>query len=122
MCQTTAPYASLLDDPGLDASDTVAALCDAVLDQRLAAGCDSIGHRELTVRAWQITRPRERERLATALDAILIAAETPQPARSWAEPGCPEQVNVARGEIVSIVERLPGQRPLHRRGVALMRR
>jgi hypothetical protein len=61
-----------------------------------------------------------REWLAIALEAILINAERPRPERDGAVP-CREEVEVARGEILRLVERLRDPRPVRPRGVALAR-
>jgi hypothetical protein len=103
-------------------SRALATLRHAELDRRLADGADTTDDRELIVRAWQITRPSARERLATALDAILTDAERPRRARGTSVPICREEVAVARDEIVRLVERLRDQRPVRPRGVALARR
>jgi hypothetical protein len=92
------------------------------LDRRLAEGADSAGDRELAARAWQITRASARERLATALDAVLIDAERPRSERRWSVRVCREEVEVARGEIQHLAERLRDPRPVSARGVALARR
>jgi hypothetical protein len=126
-------YTQLLDASRLDAgrgaatrtpawrARTLAALRHAALDRRLADGADAIDRRELTVRAWQITRPRALERLARALEGILIDAERPRPAHGPAVPVCCEEVEVARDEILRLVERLREPRPVCPRGVALAR-
>jgi hypothetical protein len=127
------PYRQLLDDSRLDAGQraatptpalrarALASLRNAALDPRLADGAD-ITDRALTARAWQITRPNARERLATALDAILLNAERPRPEHDATFRICREEVEVARGEIVRLVERLRDPRPVRPRGVALARR
>jgi hypothetical protein len=127
------PYRQLLAGSRLDAGQRAtarapalharahASLHHAALDRRLADGANTTDQRELTVRAWQITRPRARERLGTALEAILINAERPHPERDGAVP-CREEVEVARGETLRLVERLRDPRPVRPRGVALARR
>ena len=128
------PYRQLLDDARPDAGHRVATrppalrarglatLRHAALDRRLADGADTTDDRELIVRAWQITRRSAREQLATALDAILIDAERPRRARGARVPVCREEVEVARGEILRLVERLRDLQPVRPRGVALARR
>jgi hypothetical protein len=79
------------------------------------------GDRVLTVRAWQITRPTARERLATALEALL------DPERSrmdWSTrvPVCREEIAVAGSAILEVAARLRDARPVHPRGVAMVRR
>jgi hypothetical protein len=125
------PHRRLLDDARLDAGHraathapalrarALAQLHHAALDRRLADGADTTDHRDLTVRAWQITRPPARERLATALDAILINAERPRAERDATVPLYRAEVEVARGEILRLVERLRDPRPVRPRGVAL---
>jgi hypothetical protein len=125
------PHLQLLDDSHLDAGHCVApalraralaTLRHAALDRRLADGADPADYRELTARAWQITRPNARGRLAAALEAILAGAEAPRPHRGATVPASREEVTVARGEILRIVERLRDSRPVRPRGVALARR
>jgi HAMP domain-containing protein len=98
-----------------------AMLRHSALDRRLAAGADATGDRQLAVRAWQITRTSVRERVAAALDAILIDAERPRPHHGAAVCVCGEEVEVARDEILRLAERLRDRRPVRPRGVALAR-
>jgi hypothetical protein len=127
------PYRPSLQSSGLDSgrggtdapaltARALARLRHAALDRRLADGTDTTDHRELTVRAWQITRARERQRVATALEAILIDAERPRPKRREALRICREEVEVARAEMLHLAERLRDPRPVRPRGVALVRR
>jgi hypothetical protein len=129
----TAPYRMLLDElcpehdrlaglpvPALGPR-ALATLRHSVLDRRLADGESTTHARELTVRAWQITRPGARERLATALDAILLEAERPREGRSAAVRVCREEVDVSRSEIIRLAARLREARPVQPRGVALLR-
>ncbi len=94
----------------------------AALDRRLAVGAVSTTRRVLAARAWQLTRASARERLATALDAILIDAERSRPERSARVRVCRQEVQVARGEIQRLAERLRDPRPVRPHGVALARR
>lgn len=100
----------------------LAAVRHAALDRRLADGADTAEHRQLTARAWQITRASACQRLAAALDAIVIDVERPGPARSARARICREEVEVARAEIGRLAERLRDPRPVRPRGVALARR
>jgi hypothetical protein len=129
-----APYRKALDRYRLDAGGrpasrvpalrarALATVRHAALDRRLADGADTTGHRELTARAWQITRASACERLATALDAILIGAERSGPERGASVRICREEIEVARGEIRRLAQRLRDPRPVRARGVALARR
>lgn len=129
----TAPYRQLLDElcpddqrpaprpaPPLGARAR-ARLHHVALDRRLADGATTADDRELTVRAWQITRPSARERLAAALDRVLTEASRPHPRLGTPVPICHEEVEVSRGEIVRLAARLRDPRPVHPRGVALLR-
>ena len=104
------------------AARALATVRHAALDRRLADGADTADHRQLTARAWQITRASACQRLATALDTILIDAERSGPERSGSLRICREEVEVARGEIRRLSERLRDPRPVRPRGVALARR
>jgi hypothetical protein len=99
----------------------LATLRHFALDRRLAAGADTADDRQLTARAWQITRASARERIATALDAILIDAKRPRPEQGVTVRVCREEVEVARDEILRLAERLRDRRPVRPRGVALAR-
>jgi hypothetical protein len=96
-----------------------AALGHTALDRLLAEGDNVAGPPELPVRAWQITRPKARERVAGALEEILADAQRPRAARCAI---CREEVEVARGELLRLAMRLRDTRPVHARGVALARR
>lgn len=123
------PDRRLLGDAHVDAGEPYAARPPALrdrlravmhqidLDRRLASG-ERIGDdHELTVRAWQITRPAARKRLA---DFLLESAEWLPECGGTARPHQPE-VAAARGEIERLAERLRDQRPVRPRGVALAR-
>jgi hypothetical protein len=99
----------------------LATLRHSALDRRLAAGAETTADRQLTARAWQITRRSARARVAAALDAILIDAERPRPEQGARVRVCREEVEVARPEIVRLAERLRDRRPVRPRGVALVR-
>jgi hypothetical protein len=99
----------------------LASLRHGALDRRLADGEDAGDDRELSVRAWQLTRPRARMRLANTLEAILTEVEQPRGRRSASVPACREEVEVARGEMVWLAERLRDPRPVRARGVLLVR-
>jgi hypothetical protein len=128
------PHRQLFDDSQLDAGNrlatrtpavgarTLTALRRAALDRRLANGADTTDSRALTARAWQITRPSARERLAAGLDRVLVDAARPRRERSARVPVCRAEVEVARREILRLVERLRDPRPVYPRGVALARR
>lgn len=128
------PYRLRLDDPGYRADHhdeptatprlhdrAVAAMHHIALDRRLAAGAITADDRDLTVRAWQITRPSERARLATRLEAILLDAERPRAALSARVPVCRHEVKAARSEILRLAARLRDPRPVRPRGVARLR-
>jgi hypothetical protein len=87
----------------------------AALDRVLAEGDNVAGSPELTARAWQITRPRARARLANALERLLSDAERPRSAI------CVEELEVARAELRRLSGRLRDPRPVRARGVALVR-
>jgi hypothetical protein len=99
-----------------------ASLRKGALDRRLVEGKDPSEDRVLRARAWQLTRPRARERLASALEAILSEVERPQFGLRASVPVCREEVEVARGEIARLTERLRNPRPVRARGVLLVRR
>jgi hypothetical protein len=99
----------------------LATLRRATLDRCLADGDVTADSPELAARAWQITRTAERERLAAALDHVLIRAQRPW-SRGAAVPVSREQVEVARHEILYIAGRLRDERRVRPRGVALLRR
>jgi len=111
------------DTPALRAR-ALARLRQAALDRRLADGASCVSDGDLTARAWQITRPVARKRLAAALDALLAEAahSRPQRQRGAVVPICRQEVEVARDEIRRIAERLRDPRPVRPRGVALVRR
>ncbi|MGO9791093.1 MAG: hypothetical protein ACLP8S_16825 [Solirubrobacteraceae bacterium] len=100
----------------------LATVRQAELDRRIADGADTSDDRELAVRAWQIPRAHARPRLASALDTILLDAERSTPARRWSVRVCRQEVEVARGEIQRLAERLRDPRPVRPCGVALTRR
>lgn len=101
----------------------LAQLRQTALDQRLADGESCASDRELTARAWQITRPAARKRLASALDAVRAEAKRsrPQRQRGAVVPICRAEVEVARDELERLAERLRDPRPVRPRGVALAR-
>jgi hypothetical protein len=129
----TAPYRLLLDElsPGHErpneaaapalGSRALATLRQAALDRRLAEGESSTDDRELIARAWQITRPGSRERLANAIEAVLVQADNPRDGRSAAVRVCREEVDMARGEIARLAIRLRKPLLVRPRGVALIR-
>jgi hypothetical protein len=110
------------DAPALRAR-ALAWLQQTALDRRLADGESCVSDGDLTARAWQITRPAARRRLASALDAVLAEAGQPRPRRQRGAvvPICRQEVEVARDEIQRLAERLRDPRPVRPRGVALAR-
>jgi hypothetical protein len=111
--------------PGL--GDRVRArLHQGALDRRLAGGDEGRGgreDRELAARAWQLTRRGARERLACALDGILVELdEQPRIVFTAAVPVDRQEAEVARGELIRLAERLRDERPVAAQGVARVRR
>jgi hypothetical protein len=76
----------------------------------------------LSRQSFQESGLGERERLAAALEAVLVDAALPRSERSPALRICRAEVAVARGEILRVAERLRDPRPVHPCGVALVRR
>lgn len=75
----------------------------------------------LAVRAWQLTSPRARARIARTLGAALSEAEQPV-RRGAAVPVCRTEVEVARDELVRAIARLRDPRPVRPRGIVMLRR
>jgi hypothetical protein len=92
------------------------------LDRRSAAGVDGTDHRELRARAWLITRPSARERLADELEWVLVEAEHSWGQRAGGVCLCLEEVEVARDEIARLAQRLRDPYRVRPAGVALVRR
>jgi hypothetical protein len=98
------------------------ALRHAQLDRRLAAGEPSAGDRAMTVRAWQLTRPRMRRQLADSLERVVHDCDGAQPAEGAAGGARHAEVRVARGEMLWLAARLRDGRPVSAHGVALVLR
>ena len=99
----------------------LARLRRAALDRRPVARVDGTGHRESRARAWLITRPSARDRLAAELEWLLVEAE-----RSWGQRAggvclCLEEVEVARDEIARLAQRLRDPYRVCPAGVVLVR-
>jgi hypothetical protein len=108
--------------PGLLTSIT-AWLCGARLDRDLAAGVASWRSPLHAARALQITRRRERRRLARSLAILVAHAQLPHARflRSGVVEPCRTQVREALPSISAIGQRLRGAGPLHATGVARLR-
>lgn len=88
-----------------------------MLDMRLAAGEPIAGDRDLTARAWQLTRPRVRDQLANML---MGAVRDGDELRTGSAVNM-QSVSAARSELVALAARLRDPRPVNARGVALTR-
>jgi len=90
-----------------------------VLDREIASGLHPETDSARTVRAQQLTCPRERRCVAASLANILEAAD-----ERHADPGSPLRLNhaqvlAARYEIVALIEALRSDRTVAPRGAAL---
>jgi hypothetical protein len=128
------PYRQLLDDarrgtPGLPGPSTpalrsrlLAWLRQGALDRRVLDGVVGVrDERELRAREWQLTRPRARARIARALGALLAEGGESVARGGAAVPVRRAEVEIARDEIVRVVERLRDPRPVRPRGVVMLR-
>jgi len=91
----------------------------ASLDRRLAAGADPAGEEDLRRRAAQLTDPRTRRRIATALDRILDEAAGPPAPFSSKVPLARDAIVTCAPRLCEIAGRLEGDRPVAPRGIAL---
>jgi len=76
----------------------------------------------LAVRAWQLTSPRTRARIARTLSAAIDEAQEPLPRRGAAVPVCRSAVDAARDELARAIARLRDPRPVRPRGIVMLRR
>ncbi|MGZ5375629.1 MAG: hypothetical protein ACXWEF_04165 [Solirubrobacterales bacterium] len=94
------------------------ALRRRALDRALARGVDPLESPSLAVRAARSTSRRNRERLASSIEAMLIAATNPQPALSAAVQPSRAVIDVARLPLLQIETMLRAERPVYCQGVA----
>jgi hypothetical protein len=91
------------------------------LDEQLAAGADPGAQPELTLRAAQLVRPRQRRRLAARAEWLVAEYDAE---RGWwlsaAIPCLRVQVREARGTLLSLAEALRAADRIQPRGVALL--
>ena len=92
------------------------------LDRRLAAGEDSRGSDELTLRAHTLTTARSRTHLAEGLAGVLRSARNSRPRFTAAvRPRTPEEALDTEADIASIERRLRAPGPVPAQGVAIIR-
>ena len=102
------------------------------LDLALEAGVDPVTSRELALRAWQLTSPAGRWRLARWLDTELRSVDVPPSPHAIIPPAVStlrrnEELLVAqegrnRELLVALAGRLRSDRPLRAEGLARLRR
>lgn len=94
----------------------------AHLDAELAAGADPSRDPALALRAGQLTSASTRRAIATTILHLIDAAEEPPhawPARGPQPPLQREAVLAARDDLLAIVDRLTGSKPVTARAAAL---
>jgi len=111
------PFSS---DPPALTRRAVAALRQGELDRRLADG-EEDDDGWLSVRAWQLTRPRERARVAGALEDLLHVAQRSDRGVDPVTAAVRDDVRESRAELLRAVSRLRDGRPVQPRGMASLR-
>lgn len=100
----------------------VVARLGRLLRSRRADRVDGARHRESAARAWLLTRPSARERLASAFESVLVEAELSRGERSGGVTICHAEIEAAREEILRFAERVREPGRVSAAGVALARR
>ncbi|HEY4278004.1 MAG TPA: hypothetical protein VGM91_07285 [Conexibacter sp.] len=90
------------------------------LDHRIASGESISVDRGMTVRAWQLTRPRMRRQLADSLERVVHDSDEMLPGEKSDVKARHLEVRVARGELLWLAARLRDDRPARAQGVALV--
>jgi hypothetical protein len=94
----------------------------ARLDALLIDGADPVAAPELTLRAYQLTRPSHRRQMAAGIDDALATAASRKRRSPSAAPLAREGIAAARPELAELSRRLREEPVAVARGVALARR
>ena len=92
------------------------------LDRRLIEGTDPVTSAELTLRAYQLSRPAHRRALAASVDDAVASAAVSRRRSAAAAPLARAGIEAARPELEELSRRLREEPVVAARGVALARR
>jgi hypothetical protein len=92
------------------------------LDALLIEASDPASTPELTLRAFQLTRPASRRRLAASLEDVVSSARVRSRRYSSSPPPARLAIKLARGALAELAEALREEPVVTARGVALARR
>jgi len=92
------------------------------LDTLLIEGSDPVSTSELTLRAFQLTRPASRRKLASSLDDVVTSARVGPRRYSASPPLASREIKAASTALAELSEALREQPVVSARGVALARR
>jgi hypothetical protein len=94
-------------------------LAQPELNRDLAAGLDPRADPALSLRASQLLRPKRRRSLASALERLVAEADRGQRGFTAAVPIYRDQVEMARGTLLSLADALRNAEEVHPQGVAM---
>jgi len=92
------------------------------LDQMLIEGADPLASEELTLRAYELSRPSHRRALAAGVDDAVRSAATRRRRSPAAPPLAREGIGSARAALAELARVLREEPVVAARGVALVRR